>query len=80
MFQGKLVEKDFNVAAEASGVLKPIGKTYNTTVTDNVLEIRLTWAGKGTKQIPTAGVYGPLISALSVVHHSELITFMFIDI
>nr|GEY96265.1 hypothetical protein [Tanacetum cinerariifolium] len=30
------------------------------------LEIRLYWAGNGTLYIPRAGVYGPLISAISV--------------
>ena len=38
----------------------------NTTVTDNTLEIRLYWAGKGTTIIPKRGNYGSLISAISV--------------
>ncbi|CAN6875410.1 unnamed protein product [Brassica oleracea var. botrytis] len=41
-------------------------KEVNTTVTDNTLEIRLYWAGKGTTIIPKRGNYGSLISAISV--------------
>ncbi|XP_058194303.1 probable LRR receptor-like serine/threonine-protein kinase RFK1 isoform X2 [Rhododendron vialii] len=33
----------------------------------NVMEIRFYWAGKGTTRIPVRGVYGPLISAISVI-------------
>ncbi|KAL5839250.1 hypothetical protein ACOSQ3_011958 [Xanthoceras sorbifolium] len=65
--QDKLVEKDFNIKAEASGVLKPYSKIYNVTVENNILEIRFTWAGKGTTAIPKRGIYGPLVSAISVV-------------
>lgn len=72
MMQGKLVKKDFNIAAEASGVLKPVTKVYNVTVTDNILEIRLHWAGRGTMTVPMKGAYGPLVSAISVVDPSEL--------
>ncbi|XVF87260.1 hypothetical protein PTKIN_Ptkin18bG0104700 [Pterospermum kingtungense] len=64
--QDELVEKDFNVEAEALGVLKPVIKRFNITIRNNMLEIRFYWAGKGTTQIPTHGVYGPLISAISV--------------
>ncbi|GLT52821.1 hypothetical protein SLA2020_261380 [Shorea laevis] len=49
--QDILVEKDFN---------------FNASVTENILEIRFYWAGKGTTRIPATGVYGPLISAISV--------------
>ncbi|TXG47710.1 hypothetical protein EZV62_027004 [Acer yangbiense] len=65
--QDKLVEKDFNIEAEASGVLKPFSKLYNVTIANNILEIRFNWAGKGTTAIPRRGVYGPLVSAISVV-------------
>ncbi|TXG47705.1 hypothetical protein EZV62_026999 [Acer yangbiense] len=64
--QDKLVEKDFNIEAEASGVLKPISKPYNVTIANNSLEIRFNWAGKGTTATPKRGVYGPLVSAISV--------------
>ncbi|XP_052727915.1 probable LRR receptor-like serine/threonine-protein kinase RFK1 isoform X8 [Vigna angularis] len=40
-------------------------------VTENILEIRFYWAGKGTTRVPGGGAYGPLISALSIVSHSK---------
>ncbi|CAI9784273.1 unnamed protein product [Fraxinus pennsylvanica] len=64
--QGKLVRKDFNIEDEAGGVNKAIFRTFTASVTDNTLEIRFYWAGKGTIGIPNRGVYGPLISAISV--------------
>ncbi|KOM42576.1 hypothetical protein LR48_Vigan05g018000 [Vigna angularis] len=64
--QGKLELKDFNIANEAGGVGKNITKRISTTVTNNSLEIRFYWAGKGTTAIPYRSVYGPLISAISV--------------
>lgn len=66
IWQDKLVQKDFNIDSEASGVATPITKPYNVTVTNGILEIRFYWAGKGTTRIPVRGVYGPLISAISV--------------
>ncbi|XP_047166448.1 probable leucine-rich repeat receptor-like serine/threonine-protein kinase At3g14840 [Vigna umbellata] len=64
--QGKLELKDFNIANEAGGVGKNITKRISTTVSNNSLEIRFYWAGKGTTAIPYRSVYGPLISAISV--------------
>ncbi|XP_045801008.1 probable leucine-rich repeat receptor-like serine/threonine-protein kinase At3g14840 [Trifolium pratense] len=64
--QGRLVLKDFNIAKEAGGVGKAIIKKFTAIVTNNNLEIRLHWAGKGTTAIPFGSVYGPLISAISV--------------
>ncbi|XP_010487294.1 PREDICTED: probable leucine-rich repeat receptor-like serine/threonine-protein kinase At3g14840 [Camelina sativa] len=64
--QGKLVAKDFNIVDEAKGVGKPVVKKFPVTITNGKLEIRLQWAGKGTQAIPARGVYGPLISAVSV--------------
>jgi len=67
MLQGNPVQKDFNIAEEAGGVGKKIIKPFNdVVVTSNTLEIRLYWAGKGTKSLPNRSVYGPLISAISV--------------
>ncbi|GJZ43736.1 probable leucine-rich repeat receptor-like serine/threonine-protein kinase, partial [Tanacetum coccineum] len=63
--QGMLVEKDFDISAQAGGVGKVVVKNYTVNVT-TTLEIRLYWAGNGTLYIPHAGVYGPLISAISV--------------
>ncbi|CAI9087853.1 OLC1v1022037C2 [Oldenlandia corymbosa var. corymbosa] len=64
--QDNMVQKDFNIEDEAKGGQKPLVKQFNTTVIDNILEIRFNWAGKGTTRIPNRGVYGPLISAISV--------------
>ncbi|KAI8558015.1 hypothetical protein RHMOL_Rhmol04G0055800 [Rhododendron molle] len=63
---GKLEQKDFNIADEAGGIGQAIIKNYTAVVTHGTLEIRLYWAGKGTTGIPTRGVYGPLVSAISV--------------
>lgn len=58
--------KDFNIEDAAGGPGKAIIKTFVAAVTNHSLEIHLYWAGKGTTSIPTRGVYGPLISAISV--------------
>ncbi|GFQ06094.1 probable leucine-rich repeat receptor-like serine/threonine-protein kinase at3g14840 [Phtheirospermum japonicum] len=63
---GKRVLKDFNIESEAGGVNRPIRRNFTAVVTDNSLDIRFYWAGKGTNGIPFRGVYGPLISAISV--------------
>lgn len=44
----------------------PVVVPFNVSVTDNILEIRFYWAGKGTTRFPTRGVYGPLVSAIDV--------------
>ncbi|XP_052177836.1 probable leucine-rich repeat receptor-like serine/threonine-protein kinase At3g14840 isoform X2 [Diospyros lotus] len=64
--QGKLVEKDFNIVDKAGGAGRNITMTYIATVTNGTLEIRFYWAGRGTTAVPVRGVYGPLISAISV--------------
>ncbi|XWS16849.1 hypothetical protein CRYUN_Cryun33cG0015900 [Craigia yunnanensis] len=64
--QGKLVQKDFNIEDEAGGVGKAVIKKFPAAVTNSTLEISFHWAGKGTTGIPVRGVYGPLISAISV--------------
>ncbi|KAL5989814.1 hypothetical protein ACLOJK_010708 [Asimina triloba] len=64
--QGKLVLKDFNIVKEAGGPGLPTVQSFSVSVTTHTLEIRLYWAGKGTTSIPARGVYGPLISAISV--------------
>ncbi|XP_010272733.1 PREDICTED: probable LRR receptor-like serine/threonine-protein kinase At1g07650 isoform X2 [Nelumbo nucifera] len=64
--QDKLVLKDFNIENEAGGPGKPIQRTFIANVTHSTLEIHFYWAGKGTTGIPIRGVYGPLISAISV--------------
>ncbi|KAL8506319.1 hypothetical protein ACS0TY_017257 [Phlomoides rotata] len=67
--QGKLVLKDFDIAAEAGGPGRPIVKNFTAVVTSNTLKIHLYWAGRGTTGIPQRGSYGPLISAISVDHN-----------
>ncbi|XP_062095355.1 probable LRR receptor-like serine/threonine-protein kinase RFK1 isoform X2 [Humulus lupulus] len=70
--QEKLMLKDFNIVHEAGGAQKPRVIPLNSvSVTDNVLEIRFYFAGKGTTRIPERSVYGPLISAISVVSNSK---------
>ncbi|KAF6173361.1 hypothetical protein GIB67_027056, partial [Kingdonia uniflora] len=66
LLQGKRVLKDFNIEDEAGGVGKELVKKFTAFVKNETLEIRLFWAGKGTTGIPSPGVYGPLISAISV--------------
>ncbi|KAJ0082187.1 hypothetical protein Patl1_10387 [Pistacia atlantica] len=69
--QGRLVQKDFNIKEAANGTGKAIIRSFNTTVTDNTLEIRLYWTGKGTTCIPSRGYYGAIISAISVCYGLE---------
>ncbi|KAI5570927.1 hypothetical protein POPTR_011G073091v4 [Populus trichocarpa] len=71
--QGIQVQKDFNFTKEAQGSSRilELPNTYNTTVTDRTLEIRLYWAGKGTTVIRIRGNYGPIISAISVCSEPE---------
>ncbi|XP_023733027.1 probable LRR receptor-like serine/threonine-protein kinase RFK1 isoform X2 [Lactuca sativa] len=64
--QGRLVRRNFNIEDEAGGVSIPLVIMFNASVTDNILEIKFYWAGKGTTRFPTRGVYGPLISAIDV--------------
>jgi len=54
--------KDFNIVKEAGRVGKAFIKNLTAVVTNNTLEIRLYWAGKGTTGVPRKGIYGPLIS------------------
>ncbi|CAH8360547.1 unnamed protein product [Eruca vesicaria subsp. sativa] len=64
--QGKLEVKDFDIVNEAKGAGRAVIKSFPVMITNGKLEIRLYWAGKGTQAIPTRGVYGSLISAVSV--------------
>ncbi|KAG8364767.1 hypothetical protein BUALT_Bualt18G0033000 [Buddleja alternifolia] len=77
--QGKMVLKDFNIAAEAGGPGKSIIKSFTAVVTSHTLKIHFYWAGRGTTGIPLRGTYGPLISAISVdpnfkppTHHKKI--------
>ncbi|XP_031474105.1 probable LRR receptor-like serine/threonine-protein kinase At1g53440 isoform X2 [Nymphaea colorata] len=64
--QNERVLANFDIAREAGGSGKPVDKNFTANVTANTLEITLYWAGKGTLAVPNRGVYGPLISAISV--------------
>ena len=64
--QDKLWWKDFNIEDQAKLAQTPVVLQQNISVTNNVLEIRFYFAGKGTTRIPDRGVYGPLVSAISV--------------
>ncbi|KAH7512739.1 hypothetical protein FEM48_Zijuj12G0122400 [Ziziphus jujuba var. spinosa] len=73
--QGNMFLKDFNIAEVAGGVGKGITKTHdNVLVNGSTLEIHLYWAGKGTVAIPERGVYGPLISAITVTPNFKVDT------
>ncbi|KAI3676597.1 hypothetical protein L1987_86208 [Smallanthus sonchifolius] len=64
--QGQLVKKNFNIEDESRGMGNPVVIPFNASVTNSILEIRFYWAGKGTTRFPRRGVYGPLVSAVSV--------------
>ncbi|XP_050371084.1 probable LRR receptor-like serine/threonine-protein kinase At1g53430 [Argentina anserina] len=64
--QGNLVLEDFNIMKEAGGAGIGIVKEFDVLVYGSTLEIHLYWKGKGTTAIPDRGVYGPLISAITV--------------
>lgn len=65
--QGINIFKDFDIKSEAGGVDKEVIKTLNNvSVTNTTLEIRFQYAGKGTTAVPVRGLYGPLISAISM--------------
>uniref|UniRef100_A0A0A0L381 non-specific serine/threonine protein kinase n=1 Tax=Cucumis sativus TaxID=3659 RepID=A0A0A0L381_CUCSA len=64
--QKKLVLENFNIVDAAGDVGKAVIKKFPVTVVNGTVEIRFYWAGKGTNAIPVSGVYGPLISAISV--------------
>ncbi|KAI3966469.1 hypothetical protein MKW92_031659 [Papaver armeniacum] len=66
--QGKLELKDFDIAKAAGGARKAVIKNFTAVVTSNTLEIRFSWAGKGTQRMPTNAHYGPLVSAISVIN------------
>jgi len=71
------VWEDFNIEIEAGGVGKAVIRNFTTMVTEGTLEIRFYWAGKGTYAIPVRGVYGPLVSAISVYPGMQIDTSMF---
>ncbi|XP_058100934.1 probable LRR receptor-like serine/threonine-protein kinase At1g53440 isoform X3 [Magnolia sinica] len=64
--QDQRVLKDFNIQKVAGGPGREVIIPFTANVTDHTLEIHFYWAGKGTTAIPDRGVYGPLISAITV--------------
>ncbi|KAI3833933.1 hypothetical protein MKW92_007903 [Papaver armeniacum] len=66
--QGKLELKDFDIVKAAGRASKEVIKIFTVVVSSNTLEIRFSWAGKGTQRIPNNANYGPLVSAISVVN------------
>ncbi|XP_031279525.1 probable LRR receptor-like serine/threonine-protein kinase At1g56130 [Pistacia vera] len=64
--QGERVLQDFNIQKEAGGSKRALIKTFETNVTNTIMEIHFFWAGKGTCCIPLQGTYGPLVSAIHV--------------
>ncbi|XVF18539.1 hypothetical protein REPUB_Repub11eG0031000 [Reevesia pubescens] len=72
--QGRVVLEDFNIMEEAGGVGRGITREFNVDVNGSTLEIHLYWRGKGTTAIPDRGVYGPLISAITITPNFKVDT------
>lgn len=73
--QGVLQRKDFNIMEEAGGVGIGIYRDFdNVMVNGSTLEIHLYWAGKGTTAVPDRGVYGPLLSAITITPNYKVNT------
>ena len=58
--------EDFDIEKKAQGVDKEVIEVFKAVVSVKTLEIRFQWAGKGTTNVPKRGIYGSLISAISV--------------
>lgn len=67
--------KDFNIESKAGGAKKPWIESFDDIVTNNnILEVRFYWTSKGTTRIPARGIYGPLVSAISVNPSKSLLS------
>ena len=66
LLQENLVSKNFDIKNYAQEVDKEVIEEFEANVTKKVLMIRFYWARKGTTAAPKRGIYGPLISAISV--------------
>ncbi|KAB2006266.1 hypothetical protein ES319_D11G332400v1 [Gossypium barbadense] len=64
--QGERRKQDFNIEEAAGGAGLSRVERFNANVTDGTLEIHFRWAGKGTTSVPERGIYGPLISGISI--------------
>ncbi|KAI3796762.1 hypothetical protein L1987_39447 [Smallanthus sonchifolius] len=66
-YKGEIQLENFDIKNEARGVDKEVIKEIkHIHVTNKTLEIRFQYAGKGTTEVPREGVFGPLISAISM--------------
>ncbi|XP_023771355.1 probable LRR receptor-like serine/threonine-protein kinase At1g53430 [Lactuca sativa] len=74
--QGDLKLKDFNIMEAANGTGRGIYRDFDNIIVNNgsTIEIHLYWAGKGTTAIPDRGVYGPLISAITITPNFKVST------
>ncbi|PWA42642.1 Concanavalin A-like lectin/glucanase, subgroup [Artemisia annua] len=59
-----------NIAGKSCEAVKVVVKKYTVYVVAT-LEIRLYWAGKGTINYPSRGLYGPHISAILSIQGSS---------
>ncbi|XP_017250272.1 probable leucine-rich repeat receptor-like serine/threonine-protein kinase At3g14840 isoform X1 [Daucus carota subsp. sativus] len=64
--QDELKLKDYDIEHEALGVDKAVKPELKAFVKDKTLQIRFVYTGKGTTGVPVRGIYGPLISAISM--------------
>ncbi|XP_039061566.1 probable LRR receptor-like serine/threonine-protein kinase At1g56140 [Hibiscus syriacus] len=65
--QGTRRLRGFDISKEEGTVEKAITKSFTAKVTGNHLEIQVLWAGNGTSTFQEEGIYGPSVSAISVV-------------
>ncbi|KAH7513022.1 hypothetical protein FEM48_Zijuj12G0152300 [Ziziphus jujuba var. spinosa] len=63
---GIVVLKDYNIVERSGGVGKSVTETFDATVSGSTLEIHLYWVGRGIAKFPHVGLYGPLISAITI--------------
>nr|XP_043618957.1 probable LRR receptor-like serine/threonine-protein kinase At1g53430 [Erigeron canadensis] len=67
--------KDFNIMQEANGSGRGIYRDFDNVIVDgSTIDIHLYWAGKGTTAIPDRGVYGPLLSAITITPNFDVST------
>lgn len=70
--QGERVVQDLNIQKEAGGSKRALIKTFETNVSNTIMDIHFLWAGKGTCCIPYQGTYGPLVSAIHVYEGNDI--------
>ncbi|CAH2052681.1 unnamed protein product [Thlaspi arvense] len=65
----------FDIYVQVSGVGKPFTRQIDALqVNGSTVEIHLQWSGKGTNMLPIRGVYGPLISAITITQNFKVDT------